>query len=215
MSEPGRWQDLFVRQPHRLVVGPARDLFCLGLLAIFHIANNWIYVSKRLTIRGWDRPAHLVRTLIYNDMLKEIDVRSLFEAMTWSWNRPPLRHLTALPFYRLFGVSTDVALMSNAVFIVMLFFSVYGIGKRMHSRSTGLLAAFLVSMYPVLFGISRLSYVDYALTAMVALIIYFLVRTEGFVRRRYSVFLGLSLGLGALTKWPVMAFVAAASLIFA
>jgi len=114
-----------------------------------------------------------------------------------------------MPFYRVFGVSTDVALMSNAVFIVMLLFSVYGIGKRMYSRGTGLLAAFLVSMYPVLFGISRLSYVDYALTAMVALIIYFLVRTEGFVRRRHSVFLGLSLGLGALTKWPVMAFVAA------
>jgi len=209
MSKARRWLAIAARALYRVVTGQARDVCFLVLLAGFHIANNWAYVSKRVTIRGWDRPAHLVRTLIYNDILKEINVRSLFEALTWSWNRPPLRHLTAVPFYRLFGVSTDVALMSNAVFMVILFFSVYGIGKKMYSRSTGLLAAFLVSMYPVLFGISRLSYVDYALTAMVALIIYFLVRTKGFVRRRYSLLLGLSLGLGALMKWPVMAFVAA------
>ncbi len=207
MSTPRGRLAIAVPSLYRLLAGRAGDLCLLILLAGFHIATNWSYVSKRVTIRGWDRPAHLVRTLIYNDILKDIDVRSLFEAMTWSWNRPPLRHLTAVPFYRLFGVSTDVALMSNAVFIVILLFSVYGIGKRMYGRSTGLLAAFLVSMYPVLFGISRLSYVDYALTAMVSLIIYFLVRTEGFVHRRHSVFLGLSLGVGALTKWPVMAFV--------
>jgi 4-amino-4-deoxy-L-arabinose transferase-like glycosyltransferase len=209
MSESGRWRAVVVPRLRTLVGGHAGAMLCLALLAAFHIANNWVYVSKRVTIRGWDRPAHLVRTLIYNDILQEINVRSLFEAMTWSWNRPPLRHFAAVPFYRVFGISTDVALMSNALFMVILFFSVYGIGKRMYSRSTGLLAAFLVSMYPVLFGISRLSYVDYALTAMVALAVYSLVRTEGFVHRRHCVFLGLSLGLGALTKWPVLAFVTA------
>jgi len=147
MSTPRGWLAIAARSLYRLVTGQAGDVCFLMLLAGFHIANNWAYVSKRVTIRGWDRPAHLVRTLIYNDILKDIDVRSLFEAMTWSWNRPPLRHLTAVPFYRLFGVSTDVALMSNAVFIVMLLFSVYGIGKRMYSRGTGLLAAFLVSAW--------------------------------------------------------------------
>jgi 4-amino-4-deoxy-L-arabinose transferase-like glycosyltransferase len=209
MSETDSWRSVVVSRLRKLNRGSVGAVLCLVLLASFHIANNWIYLSKRVTIRGWDRPAHLVRTLIYNDILKEINLRSLFEAMTWSWNRPPLRHLAAVPFYRVFGTSTDVALMSNAVFMVILFFSVYGIGKRMYGRGTGLLAAFLVSMYPVLFGISRLSYVDYALTAMVSLVIYFLVRTEGFLHRRHSVILGLSLGLGALTKWPVMAFVAA------
>lgn len=204
------------KQQHRvasplrgLAGGQTRDILMVILLAAFHLANNWIYLSKRVVIRGWDRPAHLVRTLIYNDILREVNVRTLFEAMTWSWNRPPLRHLSAVPFYRVFGTSTDVALMSNAVFMVILFLSVYGIGKRMYGRSAGLLAAFLVSMYPVLFGISRLSYVDYALTAMASLTIYFMVRTEGFVYRRHSVLLGISLGLGALTKWPIAAFVSA------
>ena len=209
MNKGSAWLSALASRLRRFGRSQLGPILLLVSLGAFHIANNWIYVSKRVTIRGWDRPAHLVRTLIYNDILQELSPRSLFEAMTWSWNRPPLRHLTAVPFYRLFGVSTDVALMSNAVYVAILLFSVYGIGKRMYGRSTGLFAAFLVSTYPVLFGISRLSYVDYALTAMVALTFYFLVRTERFEHRRPSILLGLTLGLGALTKWPVMAFVAA------
>jgi 4-amino-4-deoxy-L-arabinose transferase-like glycosyltransferase len=177
----------------------------LGLV-VFHIYSNWVFVSTQVTILGWDRPAHLVRTLIYNDILQVVNIRSLFEALTWSWNRPPLSHLAAVPLYRLFGVSTDVALMTNCIFVTMLVFSVYGIGKRLFSRKAGLLAAFLVSTYPILFSISRMPYVDYTLTAMVALSIYLLVVGEGFRHRSASLLLGLVMGLGILTKWPFVAF---------
>lgn len=177
----------------------------LGLVA-FHLVNNWIFVSTQVTILGWDRPAHLIRTLIYNDMLQEINLRSLFEVVTWSWNRPPLSHLIAVPFYRLFGLSTDVALMRNGLYVAVLLLSVYGIGRRMYNAQIGLLAAFMVSTYPILFSLSRMPYVDYALTAMVALSIYLLVVSEGFRHRGRSLLLGLVIGLGVLTKWPFIAF---------
>jgi 4-amino-4-deoxy-L-arabinose transferase-like glycosyltransferase len=183
----------------------------LGLVAVwaliaFHMANNWAFVVAQVTILGWDRPAHLVRTLIYNDMLAEVNVRSLFEVLTWSWNRPPFSHLVTVPLYRLFGVSTDVALMKNAIFVAILLLSVYGIGRRFYGTGVGLLGAFFVSTYPILFSISRMPYVDYSLTAMVALSIYLLVACEGFRHRGYSLLLGLAIGLGILTKWPFVAF---------
>jgi hypothetical protein len=177
----------------------------LGLVA-FQIYNNWVFVTKQVTILGWDRPAHLVRTLIYNDMLQAVNIRSIFEVLTWSWNRPPLSHLVAVPLYRLFGASTDVALMGNAVFVAMLLFSAYGIGKRLFSRQVGLLAAFLVSTYPILFSISRMPYVEYSVGAMVTLAVYLLVACNGFRHRGSSLLLGLVLGLGILTKWPFVAF---------
>jgi 4-amino-4-deoxy-L-arabinose transferase-like glycosyltransferase len=177
----------------------------LGLV-VFHVYNNWVFVTTQVTILGWDRPAHLARTLIYDDMLQAVNIRSIFEVMTWSWNRPPLSHLVAAPLYRLFGTSTDVALMRNAIFVAMLLFSVYGIGKRLFARKVGLLAAFIVSTYPILFSISRMPYVDYSLAAMVALSIYLLVVCEGFRHRPASLVLGLVIGLGILTKWPFVAF---------
>lgn len=181
--------------------------FCgVTCLVAFHLLNNWVFLSTQVTILGWDRPAHLIRTLIYNDMLQQVNLRSLFEVLTWSWNRPPLFHLTAVPLYRFFGVSTDVALMSSAVYVTILLLSVYGIGGRMYSAQIGLLAAFMVSTYPILFSISRTPYVDYALTAMVALCIYLLVACGGFRHRGYSLLLGLVIGLAILTKWPFIAF---------
>lgn len=186
-----------------------RQMLYLGAvvcLVVFHLINNWIFVSTQVTILGWDRPAHLIRTLIYNDMLQQVNVRSLFEVLTWSWNRPPLAHLTVVPLYRLFGVSTDVALMKNAVYVAILLLSVYGIGRRVYNARIGLLAALIVSTYPILFSISRMPYIDYALTAMVALCIYLLVACDCFRHRGYSLLLGLVIGLGILTKWPFIAF---------
>jgi 4-amino-4-deoxy-L-arabinose transferase-like glycosyltransferase len=177
----------------------------LGLF-LFHTVLNWMWAEANVTLMGWDRSSHLAKTLIYNDILGEINLRSLFTALTWPWNRPPFFFLTVVPFYRLFGESTDVALMSNCLYLAILLWSVYGIGRLLYGRKVGLLAACLVSFYPILFSISRLSYVDYALTAMVALAIYLLLKTDGFRHRGWSLAFGVGMGLGLLTKWPFIAF---------
>lgn len=184
----------------------------LILLVIIHLVVNWLYISTNVTILGVDVPAHLESTLVYNRILSHVDLKALFRALTWSWNRPPLPFLTAVLFYRLFGVSTDSALMSNSPYLIVLLFSVYGIGRRVYNRPVGLLAAFLVSTYPILFNLSRTFYPDFALTALVALSIYFLMGVERFHNRKYSLLLGLTLGLGMLSKWPFAAFVGASLL---
>jgi len=176
-------------------------------LVVFHWVNNWFYFQANMTLLGWDPTSHLGKTIIYHNVLKEIDIRSLFRAFTWPWNRPPLPWLPAVLLYRLFGVSTDVALMSNSFYIVVLLFSVYGIGKRLYGPGVGLLSAFLVSTYPLLFNLSRTLYPDFPLTAMVALNIYFLLRVDRFRDRLNSLLFGLTFGLGLLTKWQFLAFV--------
>jgi len=111
--------------------------------------------------------------------------------------------------YRLFGESDDVAVMANSVFLAILLLSAYGIGKEVHSKKVGLLSAFLVSTTPLLFNLSRVPYPDYPLAAMVAVAINWLVRVDGFRHRGYSLLLGVTLGLGMLTKQPFIVFVGA------
>lgn len=178
----------------------------LPLLLAFQVVNNWLWVTTGVTILGWDRPSHLLKMRIYYDLFERIDARTIFTAMTWQQNRPPLPFLAGALFYRLFGVSTDVALMSNTIFVIILTLATYGLGHRIYNKGVGLLAAFFVSLFPILFNLSRTSYPDYALTAMVALSIYLLVCSDGFRNRRFSSLFGLSVGLGMLTKWPFIAF---------
>jgi hypothetical protein len=116
--------------------------------------------------------------------------------------------LSSVPLYLVFGRSTDVAVMTNILYLIILVLSVYGIGRRIHSKEVGLMAVFIVSFFPIIFGMSRSYWQDFPLTTMVSLSIYLLMRTDYFRDRKYSVLFGLSIGLGMLTKWTHFVFLA-------
>jgi 4-amino-4-deoxy-L-arabinose transferase-like glycosyltransferase len=175
---------------------------------MFHVINMWMWLSANVVLTRWDSPQLLVKSLVFNDLLQNLSLTSLFDVMIWDTYKPPLLPLSAVPLYRLFGLSSDVAVMVNVFYMGILIAAVYGIGKHLYGRRVGLLAAFLVSIFPMTSAMSRYFYMDFALMAMVALSVYLLLRTEGFAHRGYSLLFGFSLGLGMLTKWAFPAFVA-------
>lgn len=184
-------------------------LALLALLTAFHLVNNWLWRAANDVVFAFDRMFHQVTSLAYYDMLREsVNLRSLFAALTWSDYYPPLVHLTATAFYGLFGVSMDVAAMSNSLYLVIFLLAIYGIGERLGGPWTGLLSAFVVSTFPIIFSMSRYLYVDFALTSLVAVNICLLLRSDRFERKGYAFLYGLSLGLGMLIKWTFIAFAA-------
>lgn len=179
----------------------------LATLVLFHILNNWMWLSTNVVIVGWDRPRHLIESLRYNDILKTFNYPSFFEAFTLSGYYPPLFHLLIVAFYKLFGLSADVAAMVNSLYLAILLPSTYMIGRKVWGWKEGLLAAFLVSTFPMIYALSRYTYIEFALTSMVTLSICLLLMSEGFIHKGYSLLFGLSLGLGMLTKWTYTLFV--------
>jgi 4-amino-4-deoxy-L-arabinose transferase-like glycosyltransferase len=185
-------------------------LASLSLLIIFHVLNNGLWRATNVVVFGSDRIFHLVTSLAYYDILRQgVNLHSLFAALTWSNYYPPLVHLTAAGFYGLFGVSMDVAAMSTSLFLALLLVAVYFLGKRLAGPWIGFLSAFVFSMFPIVFSMSRYLYVDLALTAMVAANLCLLLYSDRFQRKGISLLYGLSLGLGMLTKWTFAAFAAA------
>jgi 4-amino-4-deoxy-L-arabinose transferase-like glycosyltransferase len=179
----------------------------LGVLIVTQLAVNWSWLSTNVVMLGWDRPRHLIESLVYNDILERVTVPSLFEAWTHSGYYPPLYHLAMVTSYKVFGVSMDAAVSVNLVFLVVLLLAAYGIAARIGGRTTGLLSAFVTSTFPMIFGMSRYTYIEFALTAMVALGIWLLLLSEGFRNKRYSVLFGICAGVGLLTKWTYVLFV--------
>ena len=182
----------------------------MAFLWLFHAMNNWFWLAANATSTGWDRPKQLLYLLTYDGILEHVDIVSLFQAVTfndgkWSYY-PPLFHFSALPWQRLFGVSEDVAAMTNVIYMAILLLSVYGIGARMFGKHVGLLASCLVSLFPMSFSMARYYYLDYALTAAVALSAFLLLLADGFENRKYSLLFGLGLGLGMLVKWLLILF---------
>jgi 4-amino-4-deoxy-L-arabinose transferase-like glycosyltransferase len=185
-----------------------RDWLVLALLWLFHAVNNSLWHSANVTMLGSDRVAHLLQSLAYYQALNPLSLDSISQIITYHTFYPPLFHLSVALFYSLFGVSADAAAMANLIYMAVLLFAVYGIGKRMFDAKVGLLAAFLVSILPIVFCLSRYTYVEYAFMSMTALSVYLLIRTDDFQNKTYSVLFGLSVGLGMLTKWVFIFFLA-------
>jgi 4-amino-4-deoxy-L-arabinose transferase-like glycosyltransferase len=189
-------------------------LALLALLIVFHLVNNLVWRMSNEVVFAMDRMFHQVTSLAYYDILREsVNLRTLFAALTWSDYYPPLVHLTAAAFYKLFGVSMDVAALSNSIYLVLFLLAVYGIGERLRGPWTGLLSAFILSTFPIIFSMSRYLYVDFALTSMVAVNVCLLLRSDHFEHKGYALLYGLSLGLGMLAKWTFIAFTIAPLLV--
>jgi hypothetical protein len=90
--------------------------------------------------------------------------------------------------------------MINILYLSIFILSTYAIGKRLYNSKVGLLSSFLVSFYPIVFGISRLWVPELMHISMITLSIYVLLITDKLKNRKYSLLFGFILGLALLTK---------------
>jgi 4-amino-4-deoxy-L-arabinose transferase-like glycosyltransferase len=167
---------------------------------------NLLWLSANVTILGWDRPAHLVRSIEYLHLLQPFSLEGLLNVLTQDPYYPPLFHISTVVFYSLFGISANSGSMTNAVYLAVLLVSVYGIGRRLYDTSTGLFAACLISLFPIVFNLSRFAYIDLGMMAIVALSVFLLLKSDGLARRPWAYLFGISLGLGMITKWDFAVF---------
>ncbi|MGD8819287.1 MAG: glycosyltransferase family 39 protein [Anaerolineae bacterium] len=176
-------------------------------LTLFHAINNWIWLDKNVMTRGWDRIGSLVNSLYYHQTLSEPSLPALFNATIQDAFRPPLFGLSMAGMYKLFGVSADVAVMVNVLYLFVLLAASYGLGAKLGGRRLGMLSATLVALIPLVFAMSRYSYFEFSLTALTILSLYCLLASDGFERKGFSILLGVALGLGLLIKRTFPVFV--------
>lgn len=89
--------------------------------------------------------------------------------------RPPLYQLLSLPFLRLLKMDMDAGIMLNLLFHAALLLAVYKSGELIADKRTGLLAAFLVSVYPPLVQLARVYRPNLAVAACAASLLWSLL----------------------------------------
>lgn len=170
---------------------------------------NWHWLQVNLVTYGWDRMDHLITSLAYNDILQTITPESLLRALVYSNYYPPLVHYGAWLLYQWFGINEDVAVMVNVPFLLLLLAATWSVAERMGGGRVAALAVALLGLFPMIFAMSRYLYLDFALTAMVAVAIAALLATERFTRGGRACWFGALLGLTFLVKWTAAAFLLA------
>ena len=130
---------------------------------------------------------------------------------------PPLVYWASAPLLFLSqrtGLApADAMVASQLLFLGLLFWATYQIGKRLgdgnRGRQIGLVAVLLLSLYPIVYGLSRFYLLDLAQMALTALALWLLLRAHRFEQLGSSLALGAALALGMLTKWTFAAGLAA------
>jgi hypothetical protein len=192
------------------------DVALLTGLVVLVTGLDVYWRSEETRPPHWDMARHLGDSLVYFHAFSLSHPLRFLETYVYY---PPFAYWVTDGFYALLGNQAMwVAVLSNIVFIAILVFATYGVGKALWDPWMGLLAAVFTVTTPMFVVAFKDYMLDAPLAAMVVLGLYLLIRSEGFSRGRYTLLLGLVCGFGVLEKWtfpfalalPVLATLVAA-----
>jgi 4-amino-4-deoxy-L-arabinose transferase-like glycosyltransferase len=187
------------------------------LLLAFHGLDNWRWASRNFQSTNWDDQLCYwrgmlelrwgLRALVHNPALgppqKLARAYWLTGQFDWPhWSR--LSQWAGLLSTRLLGSGYSGLTAANLLWTAVLLFSVYWLGQRLAGPAAGFAAAFLVSFYPGVVGLSRNFAPHYAAAAMSAACFAFLLRAASFRSFSRSLQLGVVLGIGLLVNPKIL-----------
>ncbi|HQV69737.1 MAG TPA: glycosyltransferase family 39 protein [Thermoflexales bacterium] len=173
-----------------------------GLLALilFHAAINFWWLKTDTAPPMWDEARHGFSVLQLTHLYAEGQPFRILDGILSTQPSPSLGYVIASIFVKLSWPSMDAMVGTGTLYLAILILSAYAIASHIAGRFAGLASAFLVSMYPIIFGLSRHFGLDVGLTALVALSLWALLKTNSFSRWGFSFLFGLSCGMGMLMK---------------
>ena len=108
-----------------------------------------------------------------------------------SWTEWPHHIFLAALVHLISGGSVLATAMTSQIYVVILLLSVFGIGRMVRDRWTGLAAALIASGYPGIFAIGRTHHDSLPVAALATAVVYLLLKSEGFSRIGPSALAGL------------------------
>ena len=163
----------------------SHHLFLLAII-IWVFGGNFIWMLLDIRPPSYDQGLHLFRTFNYWEAISSGSEDWWQDVLNVEPFYPPFYHLSLIPLSLIFGFTLDTGVIGNSFYMVILALSVYGIGKILYTRNAGLMAAFLVSCYPIIVSMSREYIISVMLTAMTALAYYLFLKSENFDQSNLS-----------------------------
>ena len=178
------------------------------LLSLIGITLEILWLSLDRSLPSWDQAAHLTNALIFQKIINQIQI---FSADWWHdlWAgspsyRAPFIYILTVPFLNIFGKSFNSGVLVNLLFIPILTFSTYFLGKRAFDRYVGLWAAGLCLMFPALLAFQLDYLLDYGIVAITTLTFLVLTLWKDAITKpeswRWSLLFSILFGCLMLTK---------------
>ncbi len=174
-------------------------VFILIVLLALFIYQNYYFLENNTAPPYADTTHHL---LLANEYYRFMILRD-FPLINAPLHQkyPPLIYMTAAVFMGIWGSSVKVALWSYLIFILILLFVFYGTGSYFGGKIGGVAVAAIGLSNHFFMYMSHMFVPELPQTAMTALAVYALLRTERFTHKGNSYLFAIALAMAMLTKW--------------
>ncbi len=181
----------------------------LLLITLFLLAADQAYARSNKRPPTFDDAWYLETSLYFFHQLTKGGFGPFASAYAHSFRiKAPLISVLPLPFYFLLGPGYRPAMLVNTVFVILSSIYLFLLGRRLFSPQAGLAAVIFYQTMPLSYGLSRVFMVDYGLSALIIVWLYYLAASEHLRRGRVNCLLGIVLGLGLLMKVTFPAYIA-------
>jgi len=178
----------------------------LAVLVFVAVSFWWLTQDNRVPI--WDSGSHM--TFAYSDGLA-LEKGQFWVPFTVYTTYPPLVHIVGAISVVLMGLHPMAMTMAaNVVFVPLLGFGCYGVGKIVAGPRAGLLAGLFGLSTPMFASMMHNFMIDAPQAAMVAVSLWAILASRRFERVGMSVLAGALCGLAMLTKETSVVFLAGA-----
>ena len=185
-------------------------LFLLTVLSLVFLVSTVRYGLRTFKIPEWDEQ-HYIRmaTEFYRLIKYNLSLNTPYEMLQIVPFRQIGYPLLIVPFLFAFGLSHAYfwGIFTNGLLYVTSIFGIYFLSRNFVSKLASFMAAFIFAFYGWALLHVHLTYSETATSAFCILTILFLVKSNYFQSRKYSILFGLFLGLGILVKWITIVYV--------
>ena len=185
-------------------------LFLLSILSLVLIASVVRYGLRTYKVPEWDEQHYMrMATEFYRLIKYQLSFSTPYEMLQIVPFRQPGYPLLIVPFLLIFGLSQSYlwGIFTNGLLYVATIFGIYFVARNFLSGSASFLAAFIFALYGWTLLHLHLTYSETATSAFVVWTILFLIKSDYFRNKKFSILFGLFLGLGLLVKWITLVFV--------
>lgn len=173
-------------------------------LALLHVV--WLARFRWGYVLDYDETSYLTIALQLHDGLLD-GPGAYVDAVRGAGAQPPVVPTSAFPLFALFGREVDPALVTGALWSILLVVATYGVAARMVSHRWALLAALVVGTAPVVVDYSRMFHFAVPASALLTSALYAVLRSDGLRAWRWAVAAGVLLALMTLARTMTIAFV--------
>ena len=189
-------------------------LILLIIVSLFFLFINLIWSQCNFSFGYWCQGnENFMGVVQLNTFFKKLFISSQLKEIIWGQyghanSYPSLYFIwQAMVSHVANTLNYATLIFGNYLLFLLTTIFIYKIAITIKDRKTGLVSVLLFSIYPGVYGSSRFCMVENALIPIVTIAIYFLIKSQNFLNIRYCILLGLSLGLGLLTKQHFILFV--------